>query len=381
MTIPLDYDTLRLIWWALMGFLLVGFAVMDGFDLGIAALLPIVARSDAERRVALNVVGPVWEGNQVWIITGGGAIFAAWPTLYATSFSSLYLAMMLLLVAFILRPAGFKYRSKLADPTWRATWDGIICFAGVVIALVPGVAMGNLLLGLPFTFDALSLRPLWHGSFFGLFTPFTLLCGLVSVVMLSAHGAMLLAWRTEGDLARRARRLGAALAIASAALFAGAGLWVAQMAGHRVTSALTTSAVSDPLLKTVALAAGGWWSNFATWRWMWGAPIAGVAGVLLAAVLLAARAGPLAFAASSISIAGIVTTVGFALFPFVMPSSFDLRAGLTVWDASSSHMTLWIMLLATCFFMPLIMLYTAWVYRVIRGKVTDDSVAGNVNAY
>ena len=126
MTIPLDYDTLRLIWWALMGFLLVGFAVMDGFDLGIAALLPIVARTDAERRIALNVVGPVLEGNQVWIITGGGAIFAAWPALYATSFSSLYLAMMLLLVGFIVRPAGFKYRSKLLDPRWRATWDGII---------------------------------------------------------------------------------------------------------------------------------------------------------------------------------------------------------------------------------------------------------------
>ena len=381
MTIPLDYATLRVIWWALMGFLLVGFAVMDGFDLGIAALLPIVARTDAERRIALNVVGPVWEGNQVWIITGGGAIFAAWPALYATSFSSLYLAMMLLLVGFIVRPAGFKYRSKLLDPRWRATWDGIICFAGVVIALVPGVAMGNLLQGLPFVFDAASLRPLWHGDFFGLFTPFTLLCGVTSVVMLAAHGANLLAWRTEYDIARRARRVGGMLAVLTALLFAGAGVWVAQMDGHVITSAFMPSGVSDPMIKTVGLAAGGWLANFSAWPWMWSAPVAGVVGSLLAALLLAWRPGPLAFIASSISIAGVVTTVGFALFPFVMPSSFDPRAGLTVWDASSSHLTLWIMLLAVCFFMPLIMLYTAWVYRVMRGKVTNDSIAENVNAY
>ncbi|MCJ9712585.1 cytochrome d ubiquinol oxidase subunit II, partial [Bordetella hinzii] len=161
--IPFDLDTLRVIWWVLLGALLIGFAVMDGFDLGVAALLPVVARTDAERRIAINVVGPVWEGNQVWLITAGGAIFAAWPVLYAASFSGFYLAMLLLLLALILRPVAFKYRSKMESPRWRNNWDYVLCFSGVVASLVFGVAMGNVILGVPQNFDAVTLRPSWEG--------------------------------------------------------------------------------------------------------------------------------------------------------------------------------------------------------------------------
>ena len=213
-TIPLDYATLRLIWWLLLGILLIGFAVMDGFDLGVATLLPAVARTDEERRIVLNVIGPVWEGNQVWLILGGGAIFAAFPPLYAVSFSGFYIAMFLILVALILRPVGFKFRSKVPDPRWRAAWDWALFVSGLVPALVFGVAMGNVLLGVPFHFDD-TLRIFYEGGLFGLLTPFALLCGLVSVAMLVMHGAAMLAMKTSGAIAERARRYGSLAALAT----------------------------------------------------------------------------------------------------------------------------------------------------------------------
>jgi len=380
--IPLDYGTLRVIWWLLLGVLLIGFAVLDGFDLGVAALLPVVARTDEERRVMLNLVGPVWEGNQVWLITGGGAIFAAWPLLYAASFSGLYLAMLLLLVTLILRPVGFKYRSKLPYPRWRNTWDGLLCFSGVVASLVFGVAMGNLLLGLPFGVDPKSLRPMYEGNLFQLFMPFALLAGGVSVTMLLAHGAALLAWRTEGAVAARAHKVGAWLSLACGVLFALGGIWVAfGLAGHMVTSVVDEAAVSNPALKSVQIVSGAWMHNFARWPLMWIAPALGVGASLLAALLLWRRAKGWAFLTTSAAIVGIILTVGFALFPFLMPSSLQPAMGLTVWDASSSHFTLWVMLLATVVLLPIVMSYTGWVYRVMRGTVTPESVSGNTNAY
>ncbi|MGH7225237.1 MAG: cytochrome d ubiquinol oxidase subunit II, partial [Gemmataceae bacterium] len=179
----LAYENLRLIWWALLGTLLIGFAVTDGFDLGVATLLPFVARTDVERRVAINMVGPVWEGNQVWIILGGGAIFAAWPPLYAVAFSGFYLAMFLVLCALILRPVAFKFRSKVANPTWRSIWDWALFIGGLVPSLIFGVAFGNVIQGVPFRFDD-TLRMTYEGTLVGLLNPFALLCGLVSVSML-----------------------------------------------------------------------------------------------------------------------------------------------------------------------------------------------------
>lgn len=379
--IPLDYATLRVVWWLLLGLLLIGFAVMDGFDLGIAALLPVVAKTDDERRVALNLVGPVWEGNQVWLITGGGAIFAAWPLLYAASFSGLYLAMLLLLVALIMRPVGFKYRSKLADPRWRNTWDWILCGSGVVASLVFGVAMGNLLLGLPFGVEPATLRPLYKGNLFQLFMPFAVLAGLVSVTMMMAHGATLLTWRTEGTVADRARRAGIWLALICGVLFALGGVWVANLDGHLVTGGVDPLAGSNPALKSVELVAGGWLHNFARWPTMWLAPLAGITGLGLAALLLWRGLAAAAFLATSVAITGIILTAGFALFPFLMPSSLQPAQGLTVWDASSSHFTLWVMLLATIVLLPIVLAYTSWVYKVMSGKVSTESVSRNPHSY
>lgn len=380
-SIPLDYDTLRLLWWLLLGILLIAFAVMDGFDLGVAMLLPAVARNDKQRRVVLNVIGPVWEGNQVWLILGGGAIFAAWPLLYAVSFSGFYLAMYLILLALILRPVGFKFRSKVADPRWRTVWDRCLFFSGVVPALVFGVAMGNVLLGAPFHFDQ-DLRPIYTGGFWALLSPFAVLCGLVSVAMLIMHGAGMLAMKTEGDIAERARRYGSWAALAAAALFVLAGVWLANgIDGYAIVTASDPAGPSNPLLKLAVRAPGAWMSNYHAMPWTWAFPALGVVGALASAWMLRVGHAVLAFLSSSLAIICIILTEGVTTFPFLLPSASDPNSSLTVWDGSSSHMTLFIMLIATAFFLPIIVLYTSWVFRVLRGKVTDASVGDNHNAY
>lgn len=361
----MDYATLRLIWWALLGILLIGFAVMDGFDLGTAALLPFVAKSDVERRVAINTVGPVWEGNQVWFILGGGAIFAAWPTLYAASFSGFYLAMFLVLATLILRPGGFKYRSKVESPIWRSTWDWALFLGGVVPSLVFGVAFGNLFLGVPFSFDA-DLRFHSDITLLSLLNPFSLLVGLVSLAMILLHGAAWLNLKTDGAVQLRARRLLPYLATAFIFLFALAGLWLSHLSGYQLAGVVPHDAPSNPMAKAVTRGAG-WLANSAFGPWQWTPVIVAGLGALGASAM---RKTPIvAFLSSALVPVGTIAAAGLALFPFLLPSSSDPHASLTIWDASSSKLTLAIMLGAVALFLPIILAYTAWVYRVLRGPV------------
>ncbi len=370
----IDYEILRLIWWVLLGVLLIGFAATDGFDMGVGALLPFVAHNDVERRVAINTVGPVWEGNQVWFILGGGAIFAAWPPLYAVSFSGFYLAMFVVLAALILRPVAFKYRSKRDDAAWRNRWDWALFVGGFVPALIFGVAVGNVLQGVPFRLDE-DLRSFYEGSFFGLLNPFALLCGLLSVSMLVMHGGGWLALKADGMVAERARRFGSIAALLTVVLFALAGLLLWKFVdGFRITSAIVVDGPSNPLLKQVAVAPGAWFDNYAARPWLWVAPGLGLAGAALAGIALRTRSEGLPILASGLSIFGVISTVGVSMFPFILPSTIDPRSSLTVWDSSSSHLTLFIMLFVTVLFLPIILAYTAWVYRVLWGKVTEAEV-------
>jgi len=365
-----DYEILRLIWWALLGILLIGFAVMDGFDLGAATLLPFVGRTDAERRVVINTVGPVWEGNQVWFILGGGAIFAAWPPLYAVAFSGFYLAMFLVLVALILRPVAFKFRSKIEHPTWRRAWDWALFVGGLVPSLIFGVAFGNVLQGVPFRFDE-TLRMTYEGTLFGLLNPFALLCGLVSVAMLVMHGGAWLALKAAEPVAARAVAFMHLAAIAVIALFALAGLWVAiGVDGYAIVGTVAHDGPSNPLLKQVVRASGAWMANYGEQPWTLAAPALAFLGALGVIALSGLRRPGLTLLSSALSVAGVIATAGLSVFPFLLPSSLDPSASLTVWDASSSRLTLAIMLGATVVFLPLIIAYTAWVYRVLRGRVT-----------
>ena len=370
-----DYATLKVIWWLLIGALFIGFALTDGFDMGAGTLNPFLGRNDDERRVVINTVGPHWDGNQVWFITAGGAIFAAWPLVYAAAFSGFYIALLLVLFALILRPVGFEYRSKLPTPAWRTFWDWALFAGSAVPALVFGVAFGNLLQGVPFHYDA-ELAPHYTGSFFALLNPFALLAGVLSLALLVLHGATYLQLRTEGVLRERAKRAARLAAATVIVAFAAAGLWLVYgIEGYRIVSMPAPGASFVPLAKAVERAAGAWLANYKTYPWMMVAPALGFLGAIAALVLSGARrAAAWAFVASAIAIVGVILTAGFSMFPFVMPSSSDPASSLTVWDATSSHKTLQLMFWAVVMFLPIVLAYTVWVYRVMRGKVTVDKI-------
>lgn len=366
----IDYELLRELWWLLLGVLLIGFALTDGYDLGLGAILRLIGRDDVERRMALEAIEPNWEGNQVWFILGGGAVFAAWPLLYAASFSAFYFAMFLLLVALILRPVGFAFRNRLPHARWRGAWDWALTVAGAVPSLVFGVAFGNLFLGVPFHFTE-ALLPVYDGSFLGLFHPFALLAGAVSLSMLVMHGASYAAMRVEDPVGARARRIARIAAGAAAATFAAAGLWLRALPGSALVGAWNTGAPSDPLAKQAIAVDGGWLANYALHPWLIALPALAFAALLAVALL---RSRSWAFLASGTAVACIILTAGVSLFPFLMPSATDPAHGLTVWDASSSQLTLAIMLVAAAIFLPLILAYTAWAFRVMRGTVTRAHV-------
>jgi len=375
-----DYETLKIIWWLLVGVLLIGFAVMDGHDMGVGTLLPFVGRNDVERRVVINTIGLHWDGNQVWFITGGGAIFAAWPLVYATAFSGFYWAMLAVLWALFFRPVGFDYRSKISHARWRSTWDWGLFIGGAIPPLIFGVAFGNLFLGVPFHFDP-RLVSYYTGSFWGLLNPFSILCGLVSTSMLTCHGAVYLAHRTEGVVQQRALRAVAIFGGLMIVCFAVAGIWLALgIDGYVITSGGAAEGLANPLGKTVVRTAGAWMANYSRAPAIWLLPLLGFGGALGAILLTRARHTLLAFVSSSLMLVGVIGTAGASLFPFVMPSSSDPVSSLTVWDSVSSRETLGIMLVATIIFMPLIIIYTGWAYRVMAGKVTEAYIRENDHA-
>ncbi len=378
----MSYETLRVIWWLFLGVLLIGFAVTDGYDLGVGALLPFVARSDDERRTVINVIGPTWEGNQVWLILGGGAIFAAYPPVYATAFSGFFIALILTLFALILRPVGFDYRSKVEHPTWRAFWDWALFVGGAVPALVFGVAFGNLLLGVPFTFDQ-DLRMTYGGTFLGLLNPFGLLAGVVSLSMLVMHGGMLLQLRTTGDIRARAGHFARLAALVLMGGFAVAGLAVAfAVHGYQVVpGTLDPAGPSNPLHKQVTVAAGAWLANYGRFPWMLAAPAVVFGGAALTWRLSAANRPGWGFITSALVVAGVILTAGFSMFPFLIPSSSHPDASLTMWDATSSLLTLQWMFWVTLILLPVVIAYTGWVFSKLRGTISAEQIRKDSGSY
>jgi len=376
-----DYATLRLIWWLILGALLIGFAIMDGFDLGIGATFRFLGRTDEERRALLESIEPVWDGNQVWFILAGGAVFAAWPLLYAAAFSGLYLAMFVLLLALILRPVGFMFRNKIADPRWRNAWDWALLIGGAVPALLFGVVFGNLFLGLPFHFDELQ-RPVFTGGFFGLLHPFALLAGVVSLSMLIMHGSVYAALKVGEPMSGRAAALGRVAALVYAICFIAAGVWVASaIAGHQIVSQANVLGPSNPMTKHVAVIQGAWLGNYRAHGILWLAPAIALLAAGVTWGLLGARRPGVAFVSSCLTLAGTILTAGLALFPFLMPSSAQPDQGLTVWDASSSAPTLFLMLVIVAVFLPVVLAYTAWVFRVLRGRITLEEIRRHAGRY
>ncbi|OSM96410.1 cytochrome d ubiquinol oxidase subunit 2 [Lonsdalea populi] len=372
-----EYEVLRFIWWALIGVLLIGFAITDGFDMGVGMLVRMMGRSDVERRVMINSIAPHWDGNQVWLITAGGALFAAWPMVYAAAFSGFYVAMILVLAALFFRPVGFDYRSKIEDARWRNMWDWGIFIGSFVPPLVIGVAFGNLLQGVPFHIDAY-LRLYYTGNFFQLLNPFGLLAGVVSVSMILAQGATYLMMRTNGELHLRAKGVAQLASLVMFMTFALAGVWVVYgIDGYTVTSVIDTAAESNPLRKEVVHQAGAWLVNFNNYPVLWVIPLLGVVFPLFTVLMARVEKGALAFLFSSLSITCVILTAGITMFPFVMPSSTMPNASLTMWDATSSLLTLKVMTCVAIVFVPIILCYTTWCYYKMFGRITKEHVEQN----
>jgi cytochrome d ubiquinol oxidase subunit II len=372
-----DYEVLRFIWWALIGVLLIGFTVTDGFDMGVGILLPVIGKDDTERRIMINTIAPHWDGNQVWLVTAGGALFAAWPMVYAVSFSGFYVAMMLVLFALFLRPVGFDYRSKIEDPRWRKSWDRALFVGSFVPPLIIGVAFGNLLQGVPFNFDEY-LRATYHGGLLGLLNPFGLLAGLVSVTMVIMQGSTWLQMKTDGELRVRSAKASQICGGLLVVLFGAAGVWLVNgIDGYVITSTLDLAGPSNPTTKTVAVEAGAWLTNYDKYPLTMLFPVLGLLMPILVIFASRLNRSGFAFFFSSLVVASVILTCGAAMFPFVMPSSLEPNVSLTMWDATASQMSLKVMTVAAIIFVPTVLSYTIWTYYKMYGRLNREYVENN----
>ena len=370
----LDYVTLQVFWWLVIGFVLAVFALMDGFDLGIAAMMPWVAKSETERRILLNTVGPVWESNQVWLVVLGGTLFAVYPQLYGMTFSGFYYAMFLILLTLVLRPVVFKFRSKIKNDAWKTTWDSCLVIGGILGPALFGIALGNILMGVPLRFDD-DLRGFYDGGLIGMIRPFPLLAGLMAVAMCLMQGGLFLALKTESELRDRARQTAVAGAVALLALYALGGVWLGLGVDGFVLSEMSREGV-------VSIETGAWLRNYDLYPALWLAPIFACACMMLSVALTRrGDADGLAFVAGSASVVGMIGSYGASLCPFLMPSIIAPQQSLTMWNASTSHVALFMLFLFGAFFIPLITVYVAWAYRVMRGKVNAAYMMSQDDSY
>ncbi len=374
------YLILQITWWMLLGVLLIGLAVMVGMDMGVGTILRHVGRTDLERRVALNIIGPHWDGNQVWFVLGGGAIFAAFPLIYATAFSGFYVVMLILLWAMIVRPLGFEYRGHVDSPHWRSIWDWALFISGCVPMGVFGAAVGNILQGVPFHFSW-NLTSFYTGSFLALLNPFAILCGLLSVALSVYMGATRLMSGAEGAIRERARQAATMAGVVALVLYAAGGVWLRTIDGFALISSPAPGTPQTPLQQTVAHVAGAWFTNFTAEPLLWLLPTLAFVAILLGLAALRTGRALLAWWLGALGWSGVIGSVGAAMFPFMLPSSSVPAHSLTLWNASSSSLTLAWMLGFTVVFIPLVVWYTSWAFYVMRGKVSEEQVAADEHAY
>lgn len=340
---------LQLIWFILWGVLWAVYFMLDGFVIGMGMISGILAKNDTEKRVLINTVGPVWDGNEVWLVTAGGATFAAFPRTYALMFSYLYTALLLLLFALIIRGVSFEFRGKVDNADWKASWDKAIVVTGFLLALLFGVAFGNIFKGLPM--DAAG----YHGTFASLLNPYGLLTGALFLLLFAMHGALYVCVKTTGDLCRRAEGLAGKL-------------WLPVLL---VTVAfLVYSKVDTKLL-----------DNYFTMPALLVVPVVAVVSLLAVKLFMAKKAWYRAFAASCATVLFVTFTGVAGLFPNLIPSSLDPVWSLTIYNSSSSSYTLKIMTIVALIFVPIVIVYKIWVYRIFRARVTADDVLKKSEAY
>ncbi|WP_298264854.1 cytochrome d ubiquinol oxidase subunit II [Acidocella sp.] len=376
------FVALKVIWAVLLGVLLTGLAVMVGMDMGVGSMLRFVGRNDAERRVALNIIGPHWDGNQVWFILGGGAIFAAFPTLYATSFSVFYVVMILLLFSMIMRPVAFEYRSKVPGDKWRGTWDWAFLISGALPMIIYGAAFGNVMEGVGFHYS-------WTGQYFQdesflsyLLNPFAVMCGVLSLALSLYQGGTMLMLRGEEPIYGRARGFAIGGALVAALLFAAGGFWIAHLNGYAFSAPVDPNMPPTPLTgQSVVVQPGAWMNNYHSYPVLWVLPALGLLGMLGGAAMAALRKPIIGWWLGAIAWIGVIFTTGASMFPFLMPSSSNPDQSLTVWNATGSEYNLGWMLFFALLFTPIIIAYTSWCFYVMRGKVRIGDITKNTHGY
>ncbi len=366
----LDYSTLQIVWWLVFGLVLAAFTLMDGFDLGTASMLPWVPKNDVEKRILLNTVGPVWESNQVWLVVFGGLAFGIYPRVYGMAFSGFYIAMFLVLVTLILRPVGFKFRSKVQNKYWRNVWDACLYIGGTAGPILFGVTLGNILLGVPFYYDE-TMRGFYEGGFFGLLRPFPLLVGIMALALCWMQAGLYLNIKTEGTLQERIRTVTIFSSLALALLFIIGGIWISLVPGFILTA-------DNHVLYEMS----GWLNNYNLYPALWLLPLTTLLSIAIAVGLVFYNKRPgYAFLAGSVATTGIIVTYGCTLFPFLLPSDRYPQSSLTAWNASASHISLFISFLFAMIFIPLIIYYVSWVFRMMRGKVNAAYVMAEDSSY
>ncbi|MEN6390140.1 MAG: cytochrome d ubiquinol oxidase subunit II [Syntrophomonas sp.] len=335
---------LNVIWFLLIGVLIGGYAILDGFDLGVGSLFPFLSKTEEEKQTLLGAVGPFWDGNEVWLLTGAGALFAAFPLVYATVFSGFYLAMMLVLFALILRVAAIEFRNQVENPAWRGRLDLLFFLGSFVPALLFGVAMGNIARGLP-----LNGAHVYTGGFFDLLNPYALLLGLLGLSAFLLQGSSYVLLKTDGEIQTRSKK---ALIL----------IWAAAVVLYILATLYTY--ISVPAL----------FANYRQYVWMYAAPLLTVAGLAFIPFLLKLSRHGLLFIASSLNMTGLIATLGLGMFPNLVPA-LETSNSLTIYNAASSSLTLKAMLIIALIGVPIVLLYTIYVYRVFRGKV-DINIQG-----
>lgn len=368
-----EFTTYQVIWWALVGAVLILYGWTSGFDLGIGSLLPFIAKNNEQRRVLINVIGPTWDGNQVWLIFGGGAIFAVWPAVYSTVFSGFYVALLLVLWTLFLRPVGFEYRAKINNAKWQSTWDWALFIGSAVPAIVIGVAFGNLMRGIPIHFDA-DYRSFYDGTFWQLLNPFSLLCGFVSFSMLVTHGANLLTLRTDDVIKQRCATASRYFSVIFIICFAAAGIWIASGYMGYSLDFLPKHPQADLFKTIVHKVPAGLLANYGKHHWMLIAPVLGFIGALLSFFASFAKKAVTSFIGSMIMITGTILTFGFSMFPFVAPSITHPNQSLTLWNASTGYYSLAALLWVAIIMLPTIGFYTLWVYAKMWGIISTKTI-------
>lgn len=362
----LHFETLQVIWFFIVGGILCIYASTAGFDFGATLIMPFL-RNEHDRRLILNTVGPTWDGNQTWIVFAGGALFICYPSVYGTVFSGLYAAMLFILWSFFLRPPGFDYRAKIDSLGWKRMWDWGLFISAFFPVAVFGIAFGNFMVGLPFQFDPMTLRMYYGGNFFGLLNQFSLLCGVIALLLFAMHGAAYLVRRLEGELQARIYKLHKLFAGSLFVLLVIAAIMVSYHIKGYILVKSPSNPTEHPLQSEVIRQVGAWTRSYVQYPWKVAGPIFAFLGIL-ASLFTPIHKRHFLFWSSVVAVCGTVMTAGFNLFPFVVPSQTHLNQSYTVWNSTSAQYTLNTMFWIICCCACIILVYKLFAYWAIWHK-------------